>query len=51
MYFNKNQGLHGSHEVVEGNISHGCVRVTINDAKWLRYHFANIGTKVIIMSY
>lgn len=51
MFFNKNQGLHGSHEVVEGNVSHGCVRLTISDAKWIRYHFANIGTKVIILSY
>jgi lipoprotein-anchoring transpeptidase ErfK/SrfK len=51
MYFNNNQGLHGSHEVVEDNISHGCVRLNINDAKWIRYQFANIGTKVIILSY
>jgi len=51
MFFNKNQGLHGSNEVVEGNVSHGCVRISVSDARWIRYQFANIGTKVIILSY
>lgn len=51
MYFNGNQGIHGSYEVSEGNRSHGCVRVRVKDAEWLRFHFATIGTKVIIMNY
>lgn len=51
MYFNGSQGLHGSNEVVEGNISHGCVRLRVSDAKWLRFNFSTIGTKVIIKSY
>lgn len=51
MYFNNNQGIHGSNELAEGNISHGCVRVGVNDAKWIRYNFANIGTKIVILSY
>lgn len=53
MFFNKNQALHGSPsgEVVYGNISHGCVRMHISDAHWLRFNFANIGTKVIIRPY
>lgn len=51
MYFNKNQALHGSHEVVNGNISHGCVRLHVDDAAWIRFNFAHVGTKVVIQSY
>ncbi len=51
MFFNGSQGLHGSDHLAEANISHGCVRVSVNDAEWIRYHFAQIGTKVIIESY
>lgn len=51
MYFNGSQGLHGSNEVVEGNISHGCVRLRVSDAAWLRYNFVGIGTKVIVKPY
>ncbi len=51
MFFNKNQALHGSYEVVDGNASHGCVRLHVQDAEWIRFNFANIGTKVIIRPY
>lgn len=51
MFFNGNQGLHGSYEVVEDNVSHGCVRLQVADAEWLRYNFANVGTRVIVRPY
>jgi hypothetical protein len=51
MYFNGNQALHGSNELAEDNISHGCVRISVQDAEWLRFDFARVGTKVIIKSY
>ena len=51
MFFNGDQSLHGGYEVVEDNVSHGCVRMEIEDAEWLRYNFVNIGTKVIIKPY
>jgi len=53
MFFNGGQALHGSPDpaVVEANISHGCVRMRIPDAEWLRYDFADHGTKVIIQPY
>jgi lipoprotein-anchoring transpeptidase ErfK/SrfK len=51
MYFNGAEGLHGSNHVVDDNISHGCVRLRVSDAEWLRHHFATKGTKVIIKHY
>lgn len=53
MFFNKNQALHGAPEgeVVEGNVSHGCVRLHVWDAEWIRYNFATVGTPVIVRSY
>jgi lipoprotein-anchoring transpeptidase ErfK/SrfK len=53
MYFNNGEALHGSPDniVVEDNVSHGCVRMRIPDAEWMRYHFAQIGTRVIVLPY
>jgi len=51
MFFNGSQGLHGSYEVVYGNVSHGCVRMHVDDARWIRFNFANIGTRVIVRPY
>jgi hypothetical protein len=51
MYFNGNQALHGSPDVVHGNISHGCVRMHTSDAEWLRYNFVNYGTLVLVLPY
>lgn len=51
MFFNGNQGLHGSYNVVDGNVSHGCVRLHVDDAEWIRFNFAHIGTKVVVKSY
>lgn len=53
MYFNGGQALHGVHdgEVVDGNISHGCVRMHVQDAEWIRKDFAKVGTKVVVEPY
>lgn len=59
MFFNGNQGLHGSYEVVYANRSHGCVRMHVADARWLRFNFVEgpsannqyRGTRVIIRPY
>ncbi len=51
MFFNGGQGIHGSNHLAEANISHGCVRISVRDAEWLRYNFARVGTKVIVKSY
>lgn len=59
MFFNGGQALHGSNEVVRRNASHGCVRLHVEDVKWLRYNFVQgptsennyRGTRVIVKSY
>jgi hypothetical protein len=53
MFFNNGQALHGSPDsiVIEDNVSHGCVRMRIPDAEWMRYNFASVGTKVIVVPY
>lgn len=60
MYFNGGQAFHGSPGgVVLGNESHGCVRMFVSDAEWLRYEFVDppdetnnfSGTEVIVMPY
>jgi L,D-transpeptidase ErfK/SrfK len=60
MYFNNGQALHGEPNGVPGhNASHGCVRLYVNDAEWLRYEFVEgpnpsndyRGTRVIVRPY
>jgi L,D-transpeptidase ErfK/SrfK len=60
MYFNNGQALHGEPNGLPGeNVSHGCVRLYVNDAEWLRYDFAEgpnannhyQGTRVIVYPY
>lgn len=57
MYFNNGQALHGEPNGLPGyNASHGCVRLYVSDAEWLRYDFVEgpnasnnfRGTKVIV---
>ncbi len=59
MFFNGGQALHGSPGgVVNANASHGCVRMFVQDAEWLRYDFVEPpiaannyrGTKVVVLS-
>jgi len=60
MYFNGGQALHGSPGgVMLGNESHGCVRMFVRDAEWMRYEFVDPpdetndfrGTEVIVLPY
>lgn len=57
MYFNNGQALHGEPRGLPGyNDSHGCVRLYVTDAEWLRYEFIEgpnadnhfRGTKVVV---
>jgi L,D-transpeptidase ErfK/SrfK len=51
MFFNKGQALHGSSNLPGYNASHGCVRLYVSDAEWLRYDFVTHGTRVIVRPY
>lgn len=51
MHFFEGFALHGSYEVPGYNASHGCVRMFINDARWLNQEFVNVGTKVTVLPY
>ncbi|MCP4696053.1 MAG: L,D-transpeptidase [Gammaproteobacteria bacterium] len=47
MFFHRGYALHGSNSVPGRNASHGCVRLFIEDAKWLNEKFVKLGrTKV-----
>lgn len=51
MFFSKYYAIHGSYEVPNYNASHGCVRVTPTEARWLSKNFVKVGTKVVILPY
>lgn len=51
MFFHGGQAIHGSNQVVPANVSHGCVRVNVEDAAWIRFNFVTVGTKVIVSPY
>ncbi|TAK72221.1 MAG: L,D-transpeptidase [Gammaproteobacteria bacterium] len=53
MYFNNGEALHGSPDnvVIEANVSHGCVRMRIQDAQWMQENFAQVGTTVKVLPY
>jgi lipoprotein-anchoring transpeptidase ErfK/SrfK len=51
MFFSRYYAVHGSYELPHYNASHGCVRVSPNEAHWLSHNFMRIGTKVIIRPY
>jgi lipoprotein-anchoring transpeptidase ErfK/SrfK len=51
MFFSKYYAVHGSYDVPKYNASHGCVRVTPDDALWLSKNFMQIGTKVVVKPY
>lgn len=49
MYYNGGFALHGSYEVPGYNASHGCVRLFVDDARWLNQDFtAGESTSVIV---
>lgn len=60
MFFHGGQAFHGSPGGVrKAHLSHGCVRMFVSDAEWLRYEFVDPpdeynsyrGTKVLVLPY
>lgn len=51
MFFKGGMAIHGSNSLPNRNASHGCVRVSKQDAKWLHENFLDIGTEVHVKPY
>lgn len=51
MHFNKGYAIHGASGVPNYHSSHGCIRVTTSDARWLNKEFLSVGDKVIVEPY
>lgn len=54
MFFLTNYAIHGAPaELIPDNknITHGCIRISIDAAKWLHQHFLKLGTTVKTMPY
>ncbi len=51
MYYSKYYAIHGSYDVPNYNASHGCIRVTPSEARWLWYNFMRVGTTVQVKPY
>lgn len=49
MYFHGGFALHGSYEVPGYNASHGCVRMFVNDARWLNQDFTEGENHVLVI--
>ncbi|MBS0349865.1 MAG: L,D-transpeptidase [Proteobacteria bacterium] len=52
MHFSKYYAIHGSYELsATANISHGCIRIQPDAARWLNQEFLKIGDKVVVKPY
>jgi hypothetical protein len=51
MFFHGGYAIHASSDVPGYHASHGCVRVYLEDARWLNQEFVQPGTKVIVHEY
>lgn len=51
MFFHKGFAMHGSNAVPNYNASHGCVRMTPADAKWLNQNFVSVGSTRVRVTY
>ena len=45
MFFHKGFALHGSDDIPGYRASHGCIRMFVEDAKWLNHHFVDISSE------
>lgn len=50
-FSSKGYAIHGSNDIPDRNVSHGCIRITPSAAKWLSKTFMEIGTMVIVYPY
>ena len=51
MHFHNGYAIHGATKVTRQHVSHGCIHVSIQDAKWLNEKFVDEDTTVIVRPY
>ncbi|MGE3318199.1 MAG: L,D-transpeptidase [Candidatus Berkiella sp.] len=51
MFFYQGYAMHGSNSVPNYNASHGCVRMSPKDAKWLNENFVKVGSTKVNVTY
>jgi hypothetical protein len=51
MHFHRGYAIHGAGGVPNYHSSHGCIRVTNQDARWLNEEFLNVGSNVVVTPY
>ena len=51
MFFHGGYALHGSNSVPNYNASHGCVRMSPDDAQWLNEDFVQVGLTQVQVHY
>jgi hypothetical protein len=51
MHFHKGYAIHGAKQVTHKHVSHGCIHVSLDHAKWLNNEFIEIGTQIIVRPY
>lgn len=50
MFFKGGYAMHGSNAVPNYNASHGCVRMPVDDARWLNQEFVSVGNTRVRIS-
>lgn len=51
MFFHQGYAMHGSNSVPNYNASHGCIRMSPTDAKWLSDNFVKVGSTRVNVTY
>lgn len=51
MHFKGGFAMHGSNSVPGHHASHGCVRMPVEDARWLNQEFVNVGSTRVKITY
>lgn len=51
MHFHNGYAIHGASKVSHKHISHGCIHVLNQEAKWLNENFLDVGTTIVVLPY
>ena len=51
MFFHEGYAIHGSNNVPDDNVSHGCIRVAKEAARWMNNNYIKEGATVVVLPY